>query len=134
MDAHTLRVLEYEKVTAMLAGLCACSLGKGRVERLRPHTDPEWITARLAETAEARAALQELGMPPFGGLADIGEVLQRAGAGRMLEGHEVLQVAATARAGRLVREYFEGATRFSPSLAELAERLSDYQEIEEEAG
>ncbi len=133
MDAHTLKVLEYEKVTAQLSGLCASSLGKGRVFALRPRTDPGWIRARLNETSEARATIQDLGAVPFGGLADIGELIQRASAERLLEGYEVLQVAACCRASRLVSEYFESAEEIAPGLCSLAARLSVYEEIEREA-
>ena len=36
MDEHTLRVLEYEKVTAMLAERTACALGAERARELLP--------------------------------------------------------------------------------------------------
>ncbi len=133
MDAHTLRVLEYEKITARLAGLCASSLAKRRATALRPRTDAEWVSARLDETSEARAAIQDLGRPPLGGLTDIGEMIQRAGASRLLEGFEILQVTACARVSRLVGEYFEAATPMAPGLASLATRLSTYEELEREA-
>ncbi len=79
MDAHTLRVLEYPKVIAKLSGLCASALGRARAQALRPRNDPHWVQRRLAEVSEARAALQELGMVPLGGLTDIGELLARRG-------------------------------------------------------
>jgi DNA mismatch repair protein MutS2 len=132
MDAHTLKVLEYHKITGRLADHCACSLGRRRAEALKPRSDLAWVRARLEETSQARRALQDEGHVPFGGLTDIGELLSRARAGRMLDGHEVLQVAAAARAGRLVGDYFARAAEVAPDLAALADRLGTYEELEAE--
>ncbi len=131
MDAHTLKVLEYEKIIARLADCCACSLGRRGAERLKPRNDPEWVTQRLAETGEARIALQEHGRPPFGGIGDISELLKQARAGRMLEGAEILRVNANARGARLVGAYFARARDDAPMLADHADRLGVYEELEE---
>jgi len=130
MDAHSLEVLEYHKIIARLGGCCACSLGRERAERLTPRNDPEWVRARLEETAQARIALQEQGLPPLGGVSDVSELLKRAAAGRLLDGSEIRRVAANARAARLVADYFETAREEAPDLAEFARRLGLYEEIE----
>ncbi len=131
MDSHTLDVLEYPKIIQQLVDSCACSLGKRRAERLKPSNDPEWVRERLSETAQMRVALQEYGRPPFGGVTDISELLTRASAGRGLEGGEILQVTANARAARLVAGYFADAAEEAPDLAEFSERLGFYDDLEE---
>ncbi len=131
MDAHTLKVLEYSKVIARLADLCACSLGRNRVERLMPRNDEAWVRERLAETAQARIVLQERGRAPFGGVTDIGELLKRAAAGRGLDGPEILSATACARAARLLGEYFDAARNEAPDLTQFAGRLGVYEELEE---
>ncbi|MGD9495265.1 MAG: endonuclease MutS2 [Armatimonadota bacterium] len=130
MDAHTLRVLEYPKIITRLADLCACSLGRERAQRLTPHNDPAWVRQRLAETAQARRALLEQGQAPFGGVTDVTELLRRARAGSGLDGAQLLRVSAVARAARLVGEYFAGVREDAPDLAELADRLGVYEELE----
>ncbi len=132
MDTHTLEVLEYPKIVGQLREQCACSLGMDRVERLKPRNDPEWVRGRLAETAEARIVLQEFGRPPFGGISDISDLLDRASAGRILEGEELRRIAANARAARLVGGFFADAREEGPKLADLAERLGVYSEFEEQ--
>ncbi|MGC9317358.1 MAG: endonuclease MutS2, partial [Armatimonadota bacterium] len=107
MDSHTLDVLEYPRIIERLCAACACSLGRARAERLTPSSDPDWVRTRLSETAQARIALEEFGRPPFGGVTDISQVLDRAAAGRGLDGPEILRVTANARAARLVADYFE---------------------------
>ncbi len=131
MDSHTLRVLEYEKIIARLADSCACSLGRRGAERLKPRNDPEWVKLRLAETSEARIALQEHGRPPVGGITDIADLLKQARAGRMLEGTEILRVNANARGSRMVGAYYARARDDAPMLADYADRLGVYEELEE---
>ena len=131
MDAHTLKVLEYQKIISRLTEHCACSLGMARAERLKPRNDAEWIRARLAETAQARVVLQEQGRPPFGGLSNISDLLDRARAGSILDGAELRQVAANARGSRMVGDYFAQGLVEAPELAALAERLGVYDELED---
>lgn len=130
MDSHTLKVLEYHKIIARLSDCCSCSLGRSRVERLKPSNDPDWVRDRLSETAEARIALQERGRPPFGGVSDVSELLKRAAAGQILEGGEVLHVTGNARAARLIGDYFTSLQREAPGLAEFADRLGVYDALE----
>ena len=131
MDAHTPNVLEYYKIISRLTEHCACSLGVERAERLKARNDAAWIRSRLDETAEARIMLQEWGRPPFGGLSNISELLERASAGRMLEGSELRQVAANARGSRMLGDYFAQGYEEAPRLAELADRLGVYEELED---
>ena len=84
MDARTLRVLEFDKVLALLAAQAQTHLGRERCLALRPRPDADWVFARLRETSEARALLTALGAPPFGGVADLHETLERAGVGAVL--------------------------------------------------
>jgi DNA mismatch repair protein MutS2 len=133
MDTHALRVLEFDKIRERLAACAACSLGKRRARALRPSRDPAWIRERLKETTEAREALARYGVPPFGGLTDISELLQRAVVGSLLDGHELLGVADTLRAARRVRQYFEPAEdAVCRRLKAVAERLHENRELEEQ--
>jgi dsDNA-specific endonuclease/ATPase MutS2 len=50
MNAHSLRVLEFDKVRAMLREKCASSLGIELVESLRPDTEVRRISERQKET------------------------------------------------------------------------------------
>lgn len=131
MDAHTLDVLEYHKIIARLADCCSCSLGRAGTERLRPRNDAAWVRERLVETGQARIVLQEHGRPPFGGVGDISDLLKQARAGRMLEGAEILRVNANARSARMIGDYFAQARDDAPLLAEFADRLGVYEELEE---
>jgi DNA mismatch repair protein MutS2 len=132
MDSHALRVLEFERIREMLAACCACSLGKRRARALRPSQDAAWIAERLKETTEAREAVGKHGVPPFGGLRDVSELLRKAAAGRMLEGEELLHVGDALRAARRVRHYFEETPEDDfLRLKAMAEGLHEHREVEE---
>ena len=132
MDAHALKVLEYDRIRELLAACCACSLGKRRARALRPSRDADWIRERLKETTEARDAVARHGVPPFGGLTDVSELLQRASAGRVLDGGELRIAADALRASRRVKHYFEQTGEEAlPRLQRLAEKLHENRELEE---
>ncbi len=132
MDDRTLRVLEYDKILAMLADLTACSLGRERVARLQPETRPETIQARLDETTQAAAAINRYGPFPLGGLTNLSEPLRRAQIGASLTGRELLAVADCIRCARRLWEYFARAEELAPDLADLAGRLSDHRDLQSE--
>ena len=47
MDAHTLELLEYEQVCALVAGYAACALGKRLALAMSPGTDPAAVMTDL---------------------------------------------------------------------------------------
>src|SRR5262245_47644599 len=71
MDAHTLGLLEFDKVHELLAGYSACSLGKELARQLEPSADADKVRAELALVTEMSEALALGQSPPFGGLHDV---------------------------------------------------------------
>ena len=57
MDTHTLELLEFDKVRALVAARAACSLGKEAARRIEPSRDPGEIRDRQALTTEMAEAL-----------------------------------------------------------------------------
>ena len=51
MNAHTLRVLEYEQIKTMLAGYASCELGKRVIAALEPQNREEVVRRALQEVA-----------------------------------------------------------------------------------
>lgn len=129
MDSRTLRVLEYDKVKALLRQQCASSLGEDLVRRLEPAVDPRWIAERLAETSEACALLAECGSFPLQGLCDIGGLCRRAAIGAILDGEDLLRIRQVLQVVRLVKAFVPQDGRF-PRLSHLTERLGEYEQLE----
>ncbi|HEY7154249.1 MAG TPA: DNA strand exchange inhibitor protein, partial [Gemmataceae bacterium] len=95
MDAHTIELLEFNKIRDLLAGYAACSLGKELARQLEAGTDAERIRAELALVGEMVDALGQGLAPPFGGLHDIRLIVRRAAIGAQLTVEQLLEAADT---------------------------------------
>ncbi len=95
MDAHTLELLEFDKVRELLAGYAASSLGKDLARQVEPSTDLESIRGEQALVTEMVAVLGQGQAPPFGGLHDVRLLVRRAAIGSMLTAQQLLEVAQT---------------------------------------
>jgi DNA mismatch repair protein MutS2 len=95
MDAHTLDLLEFDKVRELLAGHAASALGKELAKQVEPATDLGQIRAEIALVSEMVEALGMGQMPPFAGLRDVRLLARRAAIGSMLSAEQLLEVAET---------------------------------------
>jgi DNA mismatch repair protein MutS2 len=125
MDDRTLRVLEYDKILALLADAGASSLGKARALALEPATDAAVVRARLRDTSQAAYLIGRYGSMPLGGLTDVTDHLKRARAQVTLAGTELLAVGNLLYCAERMREYFAEGEDLAPDLAAEAAQLSD---------
>jgi DNA mismatch repair protein MutS2 len=95
MDAHTLELLEFDKVRELLAGYAASSLGKDLARELEPRTDANAIRADITLVTEMVDALGMGHAPPFAGLHDVRLIVRRAAIGSQLTVEQLLDVAST---------------------------------------
>ena len=98
MDTHTLELLEFNKVRALVAARAACALGKAAAQSIEPTVDPGEIHSRQALTTEMVEALCSGLRPPFGGLHDIRHLARRAKQESVLEAEELAETVETLRA------------------------------------
>lgn len=98
MDTHTLELLEFDKVRALVAAQAACSLGKEAALGMEPSLDPGEIRDRQAQTTEMADALAAGLSPPFGGLHDIRPLVRRAQVGGLLDPEELAGVVDSLKA------------------------------------
>lgn len=95
MDPHTLELLEFDKVRALLAEYAATSIGKELALAVEPGTEIERIRGELALVTEMVDVLQSGQSPPFGGVHDVRLVVRRAAIGTMLTAEQLLLIADT---------------------------------------
>ncbi|HEX5273249.1 MAG TPA: DNA strand exchange inhibitor protein, partial [Gemmataceae bacterium] len=126
MDAHTLALLEFDKVRELLAGHAASSLGKELARGLEPMTDADRIRADLALVTEMTEALGEGQTPPFGGLHDVRLLARRAAIGSMLTAEQLLEVADTLACTGNVYRYRQ---HLSPRFGRLIEMLASLEDL-----
>jgi DNA mismatch repair protein MutS2 len=98
MDTHTLELLEFDKVRALVAAQAACSLGKEAALRMEPSLEPGEIRSRQGLTTEMADALASGLIPPFGGLHDIRPLVRRAQVGGSLEPEDLSGVVESLKA------------------------------------
>lgn len=98
MDTHTLNLLEFDKVRALLAARAACSLGKEAAARLGPVDDLGEVRHRQALTTEMADALTAGLVPPFGGLHDVRHHVRRARIDATLAPEDLAETVETLRA------------------------------------
>jgi DNA mismatch repair protein MutS2 len=126
MDRHTLELLEFDKVRALVAARAACSLGKSEASRLEPSVDPAEIHDRQSLTTEMVEAIRAGVRPSFGGLHDIRPLVRRAQVGGSLEAEELAETGETLRAiGELDRWLNRIGNQF-PRLGGLRKNVGEF--------
>jgi DNA mismatch repair protein MutS2 len=126
MDAHTLGLLEFDKVREMLAGYGASSLGKELARAVEPLTDADRIQAELVLVTEMTEAIGEGQTPPFGGLHDVRLFARRAAIGSMLTAEQLLEVADTLACTGAMYRYRQ---HLSPRFGRLIEMLTSIEDL-----
>jgi DNA mismatch repair protein MutS2 len=129
MDSHTLELLDFDKVRALVAARAACSLGKAAALCMQPSRDPGEIHSRLALTSEMAEALAAGLRPPFGGLHDIRHHVGRCHVGGVLEPEALAETVETLRAiGNLDRWLSLAGSQF-PRLGGLRSGVGEFSGV-----
>jgi DNA mismatch repair protein MutS2 len=126
MDAHTLELLEFDKVRELLAGYAASSLGRELARRAEPSTDVTEIRREIALTSEMVTALGLGQSPPFAGLHDVRLLARRAAIGTMLTAEQLLEVGETLGCTGAIYRY---RMRLSEHLRGLIDMLSGIEDL-----
>src|SRR5947209_9988043 len=132
MNSHSLRVLEYEQVRALLAEQISTDLGRERVAELAPLDEEEEIRRRLQETTEARRMMDVAGSLPLGGIHDVRAVVQAAARDGLIEAPALLDLADTISSGRRLRGFLSKRAEEAPRLAAMGREIGDFERLEEE--
>ncbi len=130
MNAHSLRVLEFDQIISMLSERTACALGAELAQLLRPTSDMLTITRGQSETTEAAAIIAEEGTIPLGGIHDIRPAVGRAARDAVLDPSDLLAVAGAVAAGRSLKAFIQKRTEKCPTLAEIAVNIGQFNRIE----
>ncbi len=108
MENRVLKTLEFDKIIEIVAAQCTSSAGRSYIEKLTPATEYTEVVRLLEELDEGLAILRIRGNVPMGGIADIRPHAKRAQMGGMLSAYELMEIANTIRASRIVRQFIEG--------------------------
>ncbi len=129
MNANSFKVLEFDRIRALLLQQVGSALGRERLEGLHPLVEEDAVRQALARTSEGVALLKSVGRQPYHDLPDPRETLAGSRVrGAHLEPLALSDLASTVEGGveiarRVAR--VEGA----PALARLASEVSDTRAV-----
>ena len=127
MDDHALRVLEFEKVLALLAGEAAFSLGRELAMAERPATELAAVIRLQSETAEIRYLDQQGIDIPFAGAKDVRDLVRAAAIGQLLGPNDLVDIAGTLKAAWRLHHVLERLRDRVPTLAGIADGACDFR-------
>jgi DNA mismatch repair protein MutS2 len=124
VNAHALRVLEFDRVLERVAERAASEAGAARARSLAPSADRDWIAEELRGVAAARLLRDAHQWSPAP-IPAIEEPLRRLrAAGSVWSGLELLGGAGLLRSSRETREAFDRAREHEADLSAL-DRLNE---------
>ena len=134
MNERSLRVLEFNKIKEKLRKYAVTSGGKELIDNLAPYSSAYEVREALEESREALELLIKKGNPPFEGLHDVREGIERAKKGGCLNPAQLLYIGNMLRCTSRIQEYLtrkEEEESF-PKLEDLAYILTPIKNLENE--
>ncbi len=125
IDQHTLKVLELNKLRAILATFAASQLGRTAAFALYPSTNLNWITDRLAETSEIKQLIENNHRIPLAGIRDIRSLQPNIAT---LDPETLLDIRDTLQAAENLRNFASQISYDIPHFRRLTESLDDFTE------
>ena len=126
-----IKTLEFDKIRQMLSDVAPTEGSKAMAAELMPSESIAEVRTLLAETDAAKAMQSLKGMPPFYGIADVTDSLERADKGAVLSTRELLDICSVLRAARGLREYANLSHSEETALTEYFTRLTPNKYLEE---
>ncbi|MDY4721173.1 MAG: endonuclease MutS2 [Clostridium paraputrificum] len=105
MNERSIRVLEFYKIKEKLRKYAVTSGGKELVDKLAPYSSAYEVREALEESREALELLIKKGNPPFEGLHDVREGIERAKKGGCLNPAQLLYIGIMLRCTSRIQEY-----------------------------
>lgn len=130
---NAMRMMEYDRICAMLADCAATEGAQAMARRLVPDYDIDRIRTRLKQTSDAKALMILKGYPAFGRVRDIEDAMERAEKSAVLSMRELLDIAAVLTAARRLIDYYNEKRREdqTDSLRVIVSRLNPDKRLED---
>ncbi|MDG5471010.1 endonuclease MutS2 [Jeotgalibacillus sp. ET6] len=107
MNAKALNTLEFTKIKQLVKEFAASELGTNRINKMEPSVSFDEVVQLQDETDEAATVLRIKGGMPLGGIFDIRPHVKRTQIGGSLSPMELVKVASTIRASKMIRNFIE---------------------------
>ena len=109
MNKRSLRILEFNKILAMVNEYATSPMAKRRIDRMKPQRDIGVIRKLQEETNDALNRLNRHGNISFSGLRDIGASIKRLEVQGTLTSRELLDIAAVLQVAKAAKQYGDGS-------------------------
>ena len=106
MLTDSFRILEFDKIRAMLKNCATSNFGKELAEKILPSDEIETVQENLSLTTEA-VKVFAVAEPPFGGIRDVRETLKKISLGSSAGAGELSDILSTMYAMRSVKKFFK---------------------------
>ena len=126
MDAHTLGLLEFDKVRDILGTYASSPLGRELARQVMPGADLAALKKEHGLVGEMVLALAQNQAPPFGGLHDVRLPVRRAAIGTMLAAEQLLEIGETLTCTGAIYRY---RMRLDSRLGGLADLLAGVEDL-----
>lgn len=132
MDQKSLEILEFPKITRILAGYTSFSISGELVLNLKPLADYHQVSRLLRQSAEARHLL--LVDPGFtvSGAFDVREAVGMAALGKILEPIKLIEIQQTLATMRQARSSLHRMPEEMPLLCDITRDIVELPEVEKE--
>jgi len=134
MEQHTLERLEYPPVTELLSRHARSELGRKLALKLSPTSAPAVVQRWLDQVRQMRGATEAFGLPPFGGVHDVRDLVRSAVPPAKLEPPQLAELAETLAATAEITAWFKSLGPEYDVLHRLGERLGDHSAVAVEIG
>ncbi len=117
MDAHSLSVLEFDKIRSFVKAFASSPGGRKRCESLMPLPDAAQVEELLREVTEMRMLLEVHGSIPIRGVQDIARSVEQSRIHNFyLEPGQLLDIRETLEVARAIRGFFSALQETCPLL------------------
>ena len=121
----SVRILEFDKILAMLASVAMTEGAKNRALSLIPTDNLESVKRRQRLTSDAKKMSEIKGAPSFGNMPDILDSVEKAEKQSILSTREILDVASVLSTVRSLIEYIKSDAISRCLLSEYFDNLAD---------
>ncbi len=129
MDAHSLERLDFQRIREVVASYALTGLGRVLAQTIRPIARTALVQRWLNQVRELQRLIELRGVPPFGGITDVREILLRCGPPLRVTVDEMAQIGAALEGSHAIAEYLHDLPADCPELAHLAGRVGDFHTI-----
>jgi len=133
VDRHTLTILEYSKVLALVEGKCLTPYGKDEVARIRPLYDREQIERHSLEVSQMKDIVTFGTAFPLSRLENCRDQLKRAEVeGVFLDPVQILKVLELVEVSIALNDYAKGERENFPTIADYLVQIRAFPELKAE--